>query len=136
MIIRAHSAVRSPAAIAGTAASVVLFWIAAAILVAVGHRILGPRWPLASAAGTIGALLLAACLYMRVATRQAEVSHALGVGIAWLALTIVTEIVITTYFGQGWFALLGPPDRPLLRNLLLFEWAFAPALFAQREENP
>jgi hypothetical protein len=67
--------------------------------------------------------------------REAGITHALGVGIAWLVLSIATEIALTTRVGHGWFTLLGSPDRPLLRNVLLFVWIFAPALFARRESE-
>ena len=57
----------------------------------------------------------------------------MGVGIAWLILAIVAEIAISSRLGHGWYALIGTPDHPLLRNLFLFVWVFAPALFARRE---
>ena len=54
-----------------------------------------------------------------------------------LILTVMTEIVVTTRIGHGWYALLGTPQWPLLRNIFLFVWIFAPALFArgEREES-
>ena len=77
---------------------------------------------------TIVTIFVAACCYTRFCARNAGASHALGVGVAWLTLSIVTEIVTPTH------ALLGSPDHPLLRNLTLFAWIFAPACFARREE--
>ena len=116
-----------------TAMLVVLFWIFAAILVVAAHVEIEPRSPKAGAAATIAALLVAAYTYTRLVAREAGVPHALGVGIAWLLLSIATEIAVTTQAGHGWFTLLGSPDRPLLRNVLLFVWIFSPALFARRE---
>src|SRR5215210_3285746 len=100
-----------------TAALVTLFWIAAAVLVATCHTELDARSPSGSAVATIAAIGVVAYAYTRLC--------ALGVGIAWLVLTIVTEIAISTRLGHGWFSLIGTPDRPLLRNVLLFVWVFA-----------
>lgn len=107
-----------------SAARAVLFWLLAAALAATG----GGR-----AAVVIPAIAGAAYAYTRLCAKQAGVAHALGVGIAWLVLAIVAEIVISGLLGRGWYALIGSPERPLLRNILLFVWVFAPALFAQRE---
>jgi hypothetical protein len=84
-----------------------------------------------SAAAVIGSILVMAYVYMRLWTRRADMSHALAVGIAWLALAIVAEVVVTSRLGHGWFALLGSPAHPLLRSVFLFAWVFAPALFAR-----
>jgi hypothetical protein len=48
---------------------------------------------------------------------------------------IVTEIAGTMRLGHGWYAVLGSPERPLLRNIFFFVWIFAPAIFARREDN-
>lgn len=119
-----------------TAALVFVFWIAAATLVATCHVELDPVSPAAGAVGTIASIAAAAYAYTRFCARCAGVSHALGVGIAWLVLAIVTEIAIASRTGRGWFSLIGSPDRPLLRNVLLFVWIFAPALFAHGEVEP
>jgi len=108
-----------------TAAFVTLFWMIAATLVILSSK--------AGAAAEIAALVVTAYLYSRFVTREAGISHALGVGTAWLVLSIATEIALASRAGHGWFTLLGPPDRPLLRNVLLFAWIFAPALFARRD---
>jgi hypothetical protein len=112
---------------------VLLFWLAAAILVVAAHIALDLRSTAASAAATIGALVLTAYCYARFVAREAGITHALGVGIAWLVLSIIVEILLTTRVGHGWFYLLGSPEQPLLRNIYLFVWIFAPALFARRE---
>lgn len=115
---------------------VVLFWLGAALLVAGVHVAIDARSPNAGAVATIAVLIATAWLYTKLCASEAGVSHALGVGIAWLVLSIATEIALTTYAGHGWFTLLGPPHRPLLRNVLLFVWIFSPALFARREVTP
>lgn len=118
-----------------TAALVSLFWLAAATLVATAHVEIDPRSIPAGAAVTIVAVFGAAYFYTCLCARCAGVTHALSVGITWLVLAIATEMAVTTYLGHGWYALLGSPDHPLLRNVFLFVWVFAPAFFARREED-
>lgn len=118
-----------------TASLVVLFWAAAAIVVATAHIELDPLSTTGGAVATIAAIVVAAYCYTRFCARQAGVSHALGVGIAWLVLAIVTEMTLTSRLGHEWYDLLGSPDRPLLRNVFLFVWIFAPTLFARGEDN-
>ncbi len=120
---------------ATTAALVVVSWMIAAALVLAVHVEIEPRSARASAVATIAVLIATAYAYSRFVARQAGVSHALGVGTAWLSLSIATEIAVTSSAGHAWFTLLGSPDRPLLRNVLLFAWVFAPALFARREPS-
>jgi hypothetical protein len=114
-----------------TAITAILFWTFAAAAIAGTHMALDRRSPAGAAATTIGALLITAFCYTRLAGHD-SITHALGVGITWLVLAIVTEMLMTTHLGHGWYALLGSPDRPLLRNVFLFAWIFAPALFAKR----
>jgi hypothetical protein len=116
-----------------TALLVVLFWMAAAALVTTAHAELGRRSPEAAAVATFATLIVTAYAYSRLVARQAGVTHALTVGTTWLMLSITAEVVLTTRAGHAWFTLLGSPDRPLLRNVLLFAWIFAPVLFASRE---
>jgi hypothetical protein len=111
-------------------ALVVLFWIVAAALVFAVRIEIAPRSATASAVSILAVLLIVAWAYTALVARCAGGGHALGVGITWLFLTVVTEMVMTSHFGRGWFALLGPPDRPFFRNLILFAWIFSPALFA------
>lgn len=118
-----------------TALLVVLSWAASAIVVASAHIELDPVSPWGGAVATIAAIVIGAYGYTRFCARQADITYALGVGIAWLVLSIVTEITVTTRLGHGWYALIGTPDRPLLRNVFLFVWIFAPVLFARREDN-
>jgi hypothetical protein len=115
-----------------TAVLVSLFWGAAAVLVATCHARLDARSPAGGTFAAIAAIAGAAYAYTRLCARHAGISHALGVGIAWLALAIAAEIMVSSRIGHGWYSLIGTPDRPLLRNVLLFVWIFAPALFACR----
>jgi hypothetical protein len=113
-----------------TAFSVVLFWSVAAILVTIVHATIDPRSASTGAIVTMGVVVGTAYAYTRLCARRTDITHALGVGIAWLLLTIATEMALSAYVGHDWFALLGSPDRPLLRNAFLFVWIFAPALTA------
>jgi hypothetical protein len=118
---------------ATTVGLVVAFWIMAAALVAAVHVGIEPRSVRAASVATIAALLAAAWAYSRFVAREAGISHALGVGTTWLMLSITVEVAVTMRAGHAWFTLLGSPDRPLLRNVLLFVWVFAPVVFARRE---
>ena len=72
-----------------TSILVVFFWIAAAGAVAAAEMKLGPVSPAGGTAIAIAAILLVAGCYTRLCAREAGISHALGVGIAWLILGIV-----------------------------------------------
>jgi len=112
-----------------------LFWIAAAVPVVTARVSLDRISPIASAAATIAAIVAAAYAYTRLIAPCAGVTHALSVGITWLVLSIATELTIAARLGHGWFTLIGSPDHPLLRNVYLFIWIFAPAFFARGDEN-
>lgn len=120
---------------ATTAVLIAAFWLAAAALAGTAQVELDPLSTAGGAVATIAAVFLAAYAYTRLCARNAGMSHALGVGTAWLMLAIAGEIAMTTHLRHGWYALLGSPDRPLLRNLFLFVWVFAPAFFARRESE-
>lgn len=107
-----------------TAVLVFLFWALAAGIAAMSSG---------RAAVAIPAIAGAAYAYTRLCAKRAGVAHALGVGIAWLVLAIAAEVAVGGRMGRGWYGLIGSPERPLLRNILLFVWVFAPALFARRE---
>jgi len=111
------------------AAYVVLFWMGAAALVALAHLRFDGSSPMIALSAGIAAVVLTAFAYMRVCAPRATAIHALGVGIAWLVLAIVAEVAVTAQGGHQWFALLGSPAHPLLRNLMLFAWIFSPVLF-------
>lgn len=115
---------------------VLLFWTVAAALVAACHLGIEGRSPHAGAAAALVSVAAAACAYMRLYARDRGTSHALGVGVAWLTLAITAEAAISLRLGHGWYALLGSPAQPLLRNVFLFVWVFAPAVFARRGLEP
>lgn len=117
-----------------TAVRVALAWAAAAVAVALVHTLLDRRFPLSAAALEIGLILLVSFCYMRM-TPGANVHDALGVGIVWLVLGILAEVSSAAALHHGWFLVLGSPDKPLLRNLFLFVWIFAPALFARQQQD-
>ena len=123
---------RSPFA---TAVLVFLCWIGSAALVALAHAKLDSMSAGGSAVAVIGSIVIVAAIYMRLLTPQATVTHALGVGIAWLMLTIVADMIAASLAGYGWYPFLGSPDRPLLRNIALFVWIFGPAVFARNSSE-
>lgn len=108
-------------------------WIAAALLVTAAHDVLDAVSPTASTAVKMLAILGMAFLYMRMTRGQLTVEEALFAGMLWAALAMVTEVAASAHGGRPWFALLGSPDRKILRDLLLLAWIGAPALFARRE---
>ena len=116
-----------------TPAFMALFWIAAAMLVMTARVSLDRVSPIASEAATIATIIATAYAYTRLIAPHAGVTHALSVGITWLVLSIVTELTIAVRLGHGWFTLIGSPEHPLLRNVYLFVWIFAPILFARAD---
>lgn len=116
-----------------TALLIVLFWAIAATLVIAARTLIEPQSPRGGAAAEVVALLLSAYAYSRFAARDSGLSHALGVGTVWLGLSIATEVVLTAEEHRGWFTLIGSPDHAIFRNVMLFVWIFAPALFVRRE---
>ena len=130
---RTHPAASSPRTLT-TAVLVAVTWIGGAVLVAAAHTWLDNLSVSGGAVATSASIAAIAFVYMRVCAPQATISHALGVGIAWLSLAIVTEMVVVTQTGAPWYGLLGSPERPLLRNCFLFVWIFAPAFFARNAD--
>lgn len=97
------------------------------------HLELDPWSATGAAVIAIGAVLAVSCCYTRFCAPNAGIPHALGVGTAWLVLAITAEVAMSRWLGHSWYALLGSPDRPMLRNVFLFVWIFAPAFFAHGE---
>jgi hypothetical protein len=118
--------------LAKTLALVVLFWCLAAFLVIALHRII-PAPPIACAALQALSIVAVALVYMKFATSEAAIDHALFAGTTWLVLSIVAELAMAAHTGHGWFEIIGSPASPL-RNVLMFTWIFAPALFATKAE--
>ena len=110
-----------------------LFWLAATALVITAHVTIDPISVSGGSIAAIGSVFVCAYCYTRLCARHAGITHALGVGIAWVVMAMTTELAVTTHLGRGWYDLIGTPDRPLLRNVFLFVWVFAPALFARAE---
>lgn len=120
---------------ATTVALVFLFWLLAAIVVVTAHAAIDPHSVIAGTAVALGAIFVAAYAYTRLCACRAGVTHALGVGIAWLVLAITAELTMAGHLHHVWFGLLGAPVHPLLRNVFLFVWVFAPAFFAHRQSE-
>jgi hypothetical protein len=114
-----------------TATLMILFWAVAAVLVTIAHRTINPSYPIDAVLAKICAIGLAAFGYFKFTAREATINHALMVGMAWIVMSIATEITATILGGRGWFALLGTPVDPVLRDILLFVWVGAPALFVR-----
>lgn len=113
---------------------VVLFWIVAALIVAWAEGTVGRSWPAACVAVKTCVIVMVAFVYMRLTATEVSLDHALMVGITWLALAMVAEIMETRHLGHNWFELLGSPDSAL-RNVLMIAWIVAPALFARKGEG-
>lgn len=118
--------------LAKTLALVLLFWCLAAFLVIALHRII-PTPPIACAALQTLTIVAVALVYMKVATGEATIDHALFTGTTWLVLSIVAELGMAAHVGHGWFEIIGSPASGL-RNVLMFAWILAPALFATKAE--
>jgi hypothetical protein len=107
-----------------------LFWAVAAAMVILTDRIIGAGSPGVSTILKVVAIVVAAFAYMRLAARDGTLDHALFSGVIWLLLAISGEIAMTMLFHRGWYALLGSPASAL-RNVVMFAWVIAPALFAR-----
>jgi hypothetical protein len=116
------------------AAMVVGFWSVAALLVAITHQKMDANWPVACVVLEVSAIVAMAAAYIKFATPEATLDHALLVGTTWLLLGITTELVMRGISGRQWFALLGSPANGGLRCVLLITWVVAPALFASHRE--
>jgi hypothetical protein len=115
---------------ATTAVMVVLFWGVAALLVAATHQTIEPITPVGSVVAKVCAIVLIAFAYVHLTVQKATLDHALFVGVVWLLLTIAGEIAMTMLSHRGWYDLLGSPASAL-RNVVMFAWVAAPALFAR-----
>lgn len=113
------------------ATGVLLYWGMAAVLVFGVDRTLAS--PGTAVAVKTAAIILVALAYMRLTARKATLDHALFVGVTWLLLSIIAELLLSRHLHRSWFDLLGSPDSAL-RNVLMFAWIGAPALFARQYE--
>lgn len=117
---------------ASSLAFLLLFWVLAALVVAIADQRIQPLSPLAAAAIKIAAIVAAGFGYARFCPLRAA-SHALFVGASWVLLDIVAEMLMTARSGHGWFELIGSPSTPILRTLVLLTWISAAGLFARRQ---
>jgi hypothetical protein len=116
-----------------TALFALAFWALAAVSVFGAHVELdASSWRFCFAV-KLAAIVVAGYAYVRFTAPGATLHHALGVGTVWLLLAVVTEVVMAEVNGRQWTELLGNPARPFLRNVMLFAWLVAPAIFARRD---
>jgi hypothetical protein len=133
--MRLVSASHSPHRSLSQALLVTLCWGVAATFVAAVHRAMDSDAPRVASSAAIGGITLIAFCYIHFMSSDRSVTHALGVGIAWLVLSIVAELVAAATLHRRSYLVLGSPAHPLLRNLLLFVWVFSPALFARQSSR-
>jgi hypothetical protein len=119
-----------PASCAAIAAAC---WAAAALLVGTANSELASS-PVAAVVIEVAAIVIMAAAYIRIASPEATLDHALFVGTAWVLLAMATELVMTAQAGRQWFALLGTPANGGLRCVLLIAWIVAPSLFVRSHE--
>jgi hypothetical protein len=115
-------------------ALVAVFWIIAALLVAIAHQKLYAQSPVFAVAIEAMAILATAGAYIRIAAPHATLDHALFVGTVWVLFGIATEIAMTANSGHQWVALLGSPANGGLRCVLLIAWVIAPAMFVRSRD--
>ena len=113
---------------------VAVFWIIAALLVAISHQKLYAASPVVAVAIEAVAIVSTAGVYIRITAPQSTLDHALFVGTVWVLLGIATEIAMTANSGHQWVALLGSPANGGLRCVLLIAWLIAPALFVRSRD--
>jgi hypothetical protein len=98
---------------------------------ATAHLRLDALTPLGGAVVAVLGIVSAGGLYARVCECPGSGKQALIIGAAWLLLTIVAEVGVSLRLGHHWYALLGSPEHPFLRNVTMFFWLFAPAMFVR-----
>ncbi|MGA7616136.1 MAG: hypothetical protein WBX15_13250 [Thermoanaerobaculia bacterium] len=124
----------SPRHLVTTAVLVAIFWLPAAILVVGAHAALDAQSAAGSETAALAGLGVIAYGYTRLVARESGVAHGIGVGIAWLLLSIVAELALRKT-AQGAVDLLGSPSRPFLRDICVLGWIFAPSLFVRRRSE-
>src|SRR6266550_2206252 len=86
---------------------VVVFWIAAALLILAAHQILDPISAVGAGAVKVIAIVGVAFAYMRRTAPEATLDHALSVGVAWLLFDIFAELLVARMVRHAWFELIG-----------------------------
>lgn len=102
---------------------IILFWIAAAVLVL----------QFAAPVVKIVVVVAVAFAYMRLAAPHASLDHAVLVGVVWLLLDIVAELSAAAVMRHGWYGLIGSPAQDRMRDLVMLAWLAAPAVFARSQ---
>lgn len=119
------AAATAPRSFSVTTLAAVSFWAAAALLSAAAHSLFRSAPAAAVVVLKAAVILVVACVYMRIVASSATLDHALFTGVTWLLLAIFADVATHTRF-----ELLGPPASAM-RNVLMFAWVMAPALFAR-----
>ncbi len=118
---------RATAAVAGS----LFFWVITAGAVAAAHRFLEPHSPVACLALSFLAIITMAFAYMRLVAREATIDQALFVGLGWVTLAILVEVIDVSRFSTT-YPLFGSPSHEVFRDLLVIAWLAAPVLFVRR----
>jgi len=81
------------------------------------------------------AILASGALLGKLSERL-DTRAALSVGVAWAALAIGTEIVLTAQSISGWYELLGNPvsSSDWMRGTTVIAWLLAPGMAARASE--
>ena len=121
-LVRANS---SPArtVIAGAA----VFWAIAIVIISVAS-VLPPVLSMWVRAAVI-------CIASGIAARRlapdGDVDKTIAIGLLWLALSIVAEVIVAGATGRPFALLLGSTGHPLVRGLTLLLWVATPSLFVR-----
>lgn len=111
------------------AANAVIFWLIAAV----GAFALA-KVPVASPTiatiAPLTAIVISAWARARLVSCETGAGFALATGFLWILLSIVAEAELTRRAVAP--ILLGPPDHPILRDIVVMAWIFGPALFVRR----
>ena len=118
---------RGTAAVAGS----LFFWVITAGTVAAAHRFIEPRSPVACLALSLLAITTMAFAYMRLAAHDATIEQAIFVGLGWVTLALLAEVIDVSSFTPT-YPLFGSPAHETFRDLMVIAWIAAPALFARR----
>ena len=116
---------------AAAAASLVAFWVVAAVGVITADQVLQPLSAGACLAAKLGVIGLIAGMYMRFSARDATIERALFTGIAWATFSIAAELIIISRYDRSWYPFFGPPSNAAFRNVLLIAWIGSMTLFAR-----
>ena len=121
---------------AGRIAVAALTWAIAAIVVSLGGPWIAARAGASSAVVFKIATVLAMSGVLALPPLRARgLGPGEWMGVGWLCLAILTEIVVGLWVQPGWSELLGSTAKtavPWMRDLLLLSWLAAPLTFSRR----